>query len=129
MFRSCRRCRADVEKARGSRLLGLRLAGALARTVGEEHQESAGDREVLEEHDHLRLIGEVVVEEDSRDDEGCTCQRGDAGLEADDQGKSEAISKIAAGQAATPGRPTDGMACGAGDVRYLAGLGRGRSCR
>lgn len=36
--------------------------------MGEEHQEATGDAEILQEHDHLNLICEVAVVQDSRDD-------------------------------------------------------------
>ena len=39
-----------------------------ARAIGRQHQEAARDREVLEKHDHLRLIGQVIVEGECGED-------------------------------------------------------------
>src|SRR5882672_7348818 len=70
----------------GGRLLSEATVEAQgASAIGQQQQEAAGDRDILEEHDHLDLISEVRVKDE------CCEQRiageqegGNAGLPADD---------------------------------------------
>src|SRR6266851_2141046 len=62
-----------------------------AGAVGHQQQKASGDRDVLQEHDHLHLVAEVVVEDERAQQGEAAKQEGDnAGLPSEDYGKSAA---------------------------------------
>src|SRR5437016_14467827 len=75
---------SEVALLPGESTVDAQRAGA----VRHQQQKATGDRNVLEEHDHLDLVAEVVVE-DEGGQQGKTGEKygGDAGFPAGDDGE------------------------------------------